>query len=311
MNPEAYEAYLRGSSHVDRLTRPDLDVALQYFEQAIEKDPSDARAWVGVYRVWATRQQLVPALRREADQPRRAALQRRWRWTARCPRSMPQWPARPSPIGIGTQPISATAAPSISIQASPSHVRSTRSTLNQMKRPDEAMLQIQRAIELDPLNPAVQTLYGLALNNANRPEDAIVQFQRVLRTTPDSAVALTGLQGALTRLGRTDEVLKLQEKRAMARGDGELEDAFGRDGDGAAVSSATRSPPSRPARIQGSWSTKCRLRCCTFDSRNSIGRWTGWSAPTSRITPTCLASTTAGRSIHSVRSRVFKRCCGG
>jgi hypothetical protein len=46
-------------------------------------------------------------------------------------------------------------------------------------------------------------------------------------------VALSGLGGALTRLGRTSEALKLERKEAAARGDVALEEAFGRE-DGAA-----------------------------------------------------------------------------
>ena len=34
VNPQAYEAYLKGMSHLYKLTPPELDAALHYFEQA-------------------------------------------------------------------------------------------------------------------------------------------------------------------------------------------------------------------------------------------------------------------------------------
>lgn len=110
-----------------------------------------------------------------------------------------------------------------------------------MKRPAEALAQIERAIQVDALNPTVQTYYGLALNNANRPEDAIVQFRKVLQISPKSAVALTGLQGALLRLGREDEANEVQRTRAGVRGDTEVEDALGRGGRGGGSDVALRS----------------------------------------------------------------------
>ncbi len=52
VNPEAYEAYLKGQFHRDKMTTPDLENALKYFEFALEKDPNFARAYAGIARVW-------------------------------------------------------------------------------------------------------------------------------------------------------------------------------------------------------------------------------------------------------------------
>src|SRR6185503_3815995 len=38
VNPDAYEAYLKGASQQAKLTRPDLDAAEKYFELALTKD---------------------------------------------------------------------------------------------------------------------------------------------------------------------------------------------------------------------------------------------------------------------------------
>ena len=40
VNPEAYEAYLKGISHHDKLTKPDLETALQYFAIALKRTPT-------------------------------------------------------------------------------------------------------------------------------------------------------------------------------------------------------------------------------------------------------------------------------
>jgi len=57
VNPEAYEAYLKGRFHWYKLTPADLDTALQYFQLTLEKDPSYALAQreVGIGFFWAGR----------------------------------------------------------------------------------------------------------------------------------------------------------------------------------------------------------------------------------------------------------------
>ncbi|MCI0526543.1 MAG: hypothetical protein L0Y56_03700, partial [Nitrospira sp.] len=47
-NLEAYNLYLKGLYHWNKLTREDLEKSKAYFEQAIEKDPSYAQAYTGL-----------------------------------------------------------------------------------------------------------------------------------------------------------------------------------------------------------------------------------------------------------------------
>jgi TolB-like protein len=55
VNPEAYDAYLKGSYHWKKLTPADLDAAQRYFELALEKDSSYAPAYSGISFVWMAR----------------------------------------------------------------------------------------------------------------------------------------------------------------------------------------------------------------------------------------------------------------
>ncbi len=58
VNPEAYDAYLKGSYHLQKLTAVDLDTAQRYLELALEKDPSFAPAYAGLSWVWGGRAQM-------------------------------------------------------------------------------------------------------------------------------------------------------------------------------------------------------------------------------------------------------------
>jgi TolB-like protein/DNA-binding winged helix-turn-helix (wHTH) protein len=56
VNPKAHDDYLKGRYSCGEETRPGLDGAVQYFQQAIEEDPKDPLAYAGLadcYAVWA------------------------------------------------------------------------------------------------------------------------------------------------------------------------------------------------------------------------------------------------------------------
>lgn len=55
VDPEAYDAFLKGNYHWKRLTPEELDIAMSYFELALEKDPSYAPAHSGIAFVWMAR----------------------------------------------------------------------------------------------------------------------------------------------------------------------------------------------------------------------------------------------------------------
>ncbi|MCI0356615.1 MAG: protein kinase [Acidobacteria bacterium] len=53
VDPEAYEAYLKGRYHSIKLSVPELKKALPYFEESIRKDPNFALGYVGVSDYYA------------------------------------------------------------------------------------------------------------------------------------------------------------------------------------------------------------------------------------------------------------------
>jgi len=48
VNPEAYQLYLQGRYHWNKRTDEGVNKAIEYFQQAIEKDPNYALAFVGL-----------------------------------------------------------------------------------------------------------------------------------------------------------------------------------------------------------------------------------------------------------------------
>lgn len=94
----AYEAYLQGWQQLDMDAPQNIDQAIRHFEQALEKDPDFARAWVGLaearLRQWRFRflhpdvaarlanDAIVRALTLEPDLPEAIAARAEYLWLA-------------------------------------------------------------------------------------------------------------------------------------------------------------------------------------------------------------------------------------
>ena len=208
VNPEAYDAYLKGLQHWYRLTPPELEAAQQYFELALQKDPDYALAHAGIAALWIARAQMGSVSPAEASpRIRTAALKaleldatlaephmwlatvRGWYeydWAgsdAEYKRAIESNPSSPDP------------------RAMYSHFLCT------MKRPDEAFAQIERALELDPFNAFFRALYAVVLQYARRNDEAIAQIKRALSTSPDLPFARGTLWEVLHTTGRDQESL--------------------------------------------------------------------------------------------------------
>ena len=100
--------------------------------------------------------------------------------------------------------------------------------LNILKRPEEAMTQIQRALELDPLNALFRGHYAMDLMYARRYDDAIAVIHDALKTSPNDLIALSTLRSAYHMKKMYPEALDAWKASYAARGDQAAEDALTR-----------------------------------------------------------------------------------
>jgi serine/threonine-protein kinase len=229
VNPQAYEAYLKGRFHLYRLTRQDLDSAMQYFQLALDKDPNYALAYAGIAVVWGGYQQqgLSPA---NETTPRIAAAAAKAleldstlaevHYTLAVVKTWVYWDWE----GAETEYRKA-------IELNPNYPdpRAYYShLLNILGRPKEATAQIERALELDPLNSLFRALYGMDLMYARRYDDAIALLRDTLKASPDDLVALSTLRSAYHMKRMYTEALDVWKTSYAARGDQEAQDALAR-----------------------------------------------------------------------------------
>ncbi len=91
-----------------------------------------------------------------------------------------------------------------------------------MGRPNEALAQMERALDLDPFNPLFHALHGVLLQyGLRRYDDAIEQFRSELRTVPDHPTALSMLVQAFYAKGLYEETFEAAKANHAASGNTE------------------------------------------------------------------------------------------
>jgi len=233
VNPESYDAYLNGLAHLDKGTREGLKIALQYFDLALEIDPNNALAHLGITGVWGIRYQAGMVPRQEAmplittpiekaleldntlaDAHAALANHRCWReWDWEGAEREYQQALRLNPNLAGAH-------------AGYSHL------LCFMGRKEEALPHIELALELDPLSPGSHNLYGFVLAYNRRYDDAIAAYRTAFEIEPSYMFGLGMLADTLGLVGMYDEQLAIYRK--MYANDAELtaalEDGFEKAG---------------------------------------------------------------------------------
>jgi len=179
-NPEAYQLYLKGRYHVLRISRPEIQTAISYYQQAIALDPSYALAYVGLadgYRALTLGGEMDPS---ECLSNAKAAAQKAvelddtlaeahsqlgiiifwhdWDWNAaesECKRALELDP-----------------------NSGDAHILYAH-LLSNTGRHSEALDQAKRASELDPLNLRTGALEGQFLLHAGRVDEAIDRLKKI------------------------------------------------------------------------------------------------------------------------------------
>lgn len=228
IDPEAYEAYLKGRFYWQTIGgAKGLDAAMGYFQLATQKDPNYAAPYTGMGTVWGLRcTGGVISCREALPQWREAVLKARaldpnlpevqahlaamafyveWDWVAA---------EREFDRAIGLDP------------ADPDTRMWYTDFLQSLGRLDEAVAQGRRTVELDPQNSFYKALFGRTLLFARRDDEAIAVLQEVMKTDPSRRNAQVQLQQVFARKGRYEEAFAMMQR--LAAGDRTLAEALSR-----------------------------------------------------------------------------------
>jgi len=208
-NPEAYRAYLEGRYFWNRRTEDGFQKAIQCFEKAISNDPSYALAYAGLadtysllvrysYLTSADGFAKAKAAARNAlaldDQLAEAYsslafISRNYDWAW-------QESERNFRLAIQFNPGYATAHHWYAL------------LLAALGRSNEAIEEMNRALELDPLSLIINTNKGYVYLFARRPKEAIDVFKRALEMDPLFSLAHLRLGQTYENDGMTGEAIR-------------------------------------------------------------------------------------------------------
>jgi len=229
VNPEAYDACLRGYHYYIFTTKADLDTAEKYFQMALAKDPNYALAYAGLSLVWACRQQIGYVPPAEAGPKAKEAAQKAvaldgssaeahyaladiMTWT--------DWNLK-----------DADGEWKRSVELNPNYADSLAAYshyLMIMGRPQEAMRQIERAVKLDPFNVMVITFYSVDLYMARRYDEAVVQALKARELQPGSPIPIFALLFVYAAKGMEKETLAVVREYIKIYGIADLDAALDR-----------------------------------------------------------------------------------
>jgi TolB-like protein/DNA-binding winged helix-turn-helix (wHTH) protein/Flp pilus assembly protein TadD len=222
VSPEAYEAYLKGRYYWNKRTGESMQKAEQYFEQAIDDDPTYAAAYSGVADcnsglTWHGFKSPAEALPKAYAAARKAleinpesaeahaslglAMTHRWDWTG------------------------AEAEFRRALQLDPQYANAHHwygDYLSIRGRHGEALAEAKHALELDPLNLMISTWVGLRYYMARDYSRAIDQNRNSVELDPNFAAAHLLLGEDYRGAGLHSKAINELKKAASLSGDSPL-----------------------------------------------------------------------------------------
>jgi tetratricopeptide (TPR) repeat protein len=201
---EAYNLYLQGRFHLNKWRPEGARKGIEYFAQAIAKDPgyapaytgmADCYTWLAVFG-WSAARQAMPQARQaanralELDETLAAAhvslgyVKALYDW---------DWPGaeREFKRALELSPGDADA-----------HFAYSVAYLAPLGRLDEALAEIQRALALDPLSPYKITGAGMIYSYRREYDPAVERYRKAIELDPSFYFAYDEMRGAETVRGR-------------------------------------------------------------------------------------------------------------
>jgi TolB-like protein len=170
-NAEAYGLYLKGRYHWNKRTGEDIQKGIEYFQQAIEKDPTYGLAYAGLADSYAILSQYAGLPSRETFPKAKAA-----------------------------------ALKALEIEDALAQAHATLAFVHQSFDWDfsSAEKEFKRAIELDPKYPTVHHWYSLCLSYQGRHDQAIAEAERANELDPLSPI-ISNVRAAVFRQARQSD----------------------------------------------------------------------------------------------------------
>ena len=206
-NLDAYTSYLEGRYHWNKRTEEELEKSVERFEDAIKRDPGYAVAYAGMADAYVTlgtygampAADVIPKAKRAVEKALEIDADLAEPYACRgCLRSVFEWSwpdaERDFLRAIELNPSYPTA-----------HHWYAINHLVPRGRFEDAVKELQRALELDPLALAIRTSLGMTSYFAARYDDAVDELRRTIQLDDQFAMARAFLGASYVEQGRYHE----------------------------------------------------------------------------------------------------------
>jgi len=215
VNPEAHLAYLQALQVWDSRTVQGAERSIAELQRAISLDPNYALAYAGLARVYSlapitgvlSGQEAMPKAREAAS--RAIALDDS---LAEGHTALAFVKSHYEYDWAGAQREYLRAL-ELNPNDAYTHLFYSNSYLSPLGRHEEAIVEMKKAIELDPFSPPVQSFLGRTYLWARRYDDALVQSQKCNQMFPGFAINHERLAHLYTYIGKFQEAI-LEDSRA-------------------------------------------------------------------------------------------------
>ncbi len=220
IDPEAYEAFVKGRHFWDIWTPVAQLKCVQYYEQAIQKEPAYALAYAHVAHCYDMLAFMEYPPAREYQEKAHAAAQRALELDGQLAEAHMIFADQK--YWVNWDWSAGEAAFHRAMELNPASVDVVSHygyALEVQGRIGEAIRVWQRALQLDPLSPTVNGFLARAFFNAHQEQRAIEQYRKMLDFEPKDARAYSGLGSVHEAAGRNDEAVSAYLKAASLVGE--------------------------------------------------------------------------------------------
>jgi eukaryotic-like serine/threonine-protein kinase len=209
-NREVYNLYLQGRYFWEKRGKEDVERAIEFFNRAIEKDPTYALAYAGLadsYQVLGNTTRLPPneAFPKAISAARKALEIDGGLAEAHVSLAMSLW-------NYEHNFVEAEKEFKMAIELNPGYATAHHwfaLVLSNLGRHDEAIKEIMQARDLDPLSPHINANVGALLSQARKYDKAIEELKKSAELFPEDATSYFYLGGVYALMGRYEEAINV------------------------------------------------------------------------------------------------------
>jgi tetratricopeptide (TPR) repeat protein len=219
-NPEAYELYLKGRFHMNKSTG--------YFQESIQKDPGFALAYAGLADSYLAHAITSPA---DFDPKAKTAASRALELDDGLAEAHAalgavkadfeyDWPGAERELKRAIE---------LNPNYADGHFRYAWSYLTPLGKSNQAILEMKKALELDPFSRMDNTVLGCVYFYGRKNDQALQQFESAIQLNPDFFVTYYHLAWLYADQGRYHDAISALTQGRLAAGNQRGKDAVSQE----------------------------------------------------------------------------------